>query len=112
MVVIKPLWIVKFLFITSAIGARQLVVQEAAEIILSFFLIQAIILTAYKDFLIGQIQTKIIFTPRKCMHIHMYILFFILNKIFKVSFDIKLQSIFEDIVSAKNNQYKDWLYQI
>jgi branched-chain amino acid aminotransferase len=24
----------------------------------------------------------------------------------------KLQSIFEDIVSAKNNQYKDWLYQI
>ena len=39
MVVIKPLRIIKFLLITSATGAKQFVVQEAAEIILSFLLI-------------------------------------------------------------------------
>ena len=37
--VIKPFSISKFLFKTLATGARQLVVHEAAEIILSFFLI-------------------------------------------------------------------------
>ena len=37
MVVIKPLRIIKFLLITSATGAKQFVVQDAAEIILSFF---------------------------------------------------------------------------
>ena len=39
MVVIKPFSISKLLFNILATGARQLVVQEAAEIILSFFFI-------------------------------------------------------------------------
>ena len=37
MVVIKPFSISKFLFKIKATGARQLVVHDAAEIILSFF---------------------------------------------------------------------------